>query len=72
MYRIHRRGTLYCNIQLTFFVTRLFYCDPVLHMQTNVLHVALSTASEEAVWLRRLLENFLKKQDDPTELHEGN
>ena len=35
-------------------------------------YIALSTTSQEAVWLRRLLENVLKKQDNPTVLYEDN
>ena len=30
----------------------------------------MSITSQEAVWLRRLLENVLKKQDNPTVLYE--
>ena len=32
----------------------------------------MSITSQEAVWLRRLLENVLKKQDNPTVLYEDN
>ena len=32
----------------------------------------MSTTSQEAVWLRRLLENVLKKQDNPTVIYENN
>ena len=35
-------------------------------------YVALSTASQEAVWLRRLLQNVLKKQDNPSVVYEDN
>jgi hypothetical protein len=44
----------------------------VARSTTEAEYIALSTASQEAVWLRRLLENVLKKQDNPTVLYEDN
>ncbi len=44
----------------------------VARTTTEAEYIALSTASQEAVWLRRLLENVLKKQDNPTVLYEDN
>ena len=39
---------------------------------TEAEYIALTTASQKAVWLRRLLESVLKKQDKPTKLYEDN
>ena len=44
----------------------------VARSTTEAEYIALSTASQEAVWLRRLLESVLKKQDKPTTLCENN
>ena len=44
----------------------------VARSTTEAEYIALSTASQEAVWLRRLLESVLKKQDKPTTLYEDN
>ena len=44
----------------------------VARSTTEEEYVALSTASQEAVWLRRLLQNVLKKQDNPTVVYEDN
>ena len=44
----------------------------VARSTTEAEYIALSTASQEAVWLRRLLESVLKKQDKPITLYEDN
>jgi len=44
----------------------------VARSTTEAEYIALSTASQEAVWLRRLLESVLKKQDKPATLYEDN
>ena len=44
----------------------------VARSTTEEEYVALSTASQEAVWLRRLLQNVLKKQDNPLVVYEDN
>jgi hypothetical protein len=44
----------------------------VARSTTEAEYIALSTASQEAIWLRRLLESVLKKQDKPTVLYEDN
>ena len=44
----------------------------VARSTTEAEYIALSITSQEAVWLRRLLENVLKKQDNPTVLYEDN
>ena len=44
----------------------------VARSTTEAEYIALSTTSQEAVWLRRLLQNVLKKQDNPTVVYEDN
>ena len=44
----------------------------VARSTTEAEYIALSITSQEAVWLRRLLENVLKQQDNPTVLYEDN
>ena len=44
----------------------------VARSTTEAEYIALSTTSQEAVWLRRLLQNVLKKQDNPTVVYKDN